>query len=444
MKREFKTSKVMITVVLVGLAVVFAYSVTAFSTIDERLGIIIDRWLFRENVALVLLKVVSPDVDADNCFLAVHRFPSMFLPTERGLTERMFVGFVKPGDTVEVRIEIPAIPVKLETDEEGYYKISYYEPQEVFVVSACVNNGNLVYKAGRTVEIFPKSLVHKEFIDIRKLYDKADYYGEAAKSSKLVEGISSLNSKCEISLTDGRGVCVTLVGGPYLYSIRGLEVTYGIRNYPTKTLLYMESFFDITSCNNYDCSNVNPEWMYAGKKGTPSYIEAEITPWLSGDRKVRIYFMVKYIYETYTIEDSHNGFRFKYWILYPSHIGGIERADNLGESKDYGIVNYELLSPPEYAFIAKGDIEIIFGVDTKVGDDIISTSNVLFVSPEGWEYLLAVHLYASIRQDNQYTTPYVSIRDVSGRGHPWYYWWFKDDNPAFLEVLISPASGFSP
>jgi len=34
----------------------------------------------------------------------------------------------------------------------------------------------------------------------------------------------------------------------------------------------------------------------------------------------------------------------------------------------------------------------------------------------------------------QYKSPYVSVKDVSGKSYSWYYWWYKNNDPLNYEV----------
>ena len=36
--------------------------------------------------------------------------------------------------------------------------------------------------------------------------------------------------------------------------------------------------------------------------------------------------------------------------------------------------------------------------------------------------------------DDRYSTPYVSVVDISGKSYPWYYWWYKNNDRMTYEV----------
>ncbi len=435
-------SKKATLIMLLLLSPVLVHMVITYSQVDEEIEASLRKWISGEPVVIISLEIQSPRIDADKCFIAVHRFPTMYNPTENGTTERLYAGIVKPGDSVRAKFDISGIPVKYSMDPaSGRYKVEYYEPQELFILTHCVKDDRTVFKVGRVVEVYPESIVHTEVIDIERLALEMSYYTEPSVCSGVQCGGTSDSPVCQLDITDSTGYCNTWVRGPYLYSINGLETSYGIVSNPVSdspSAVYLEQFHDSVWCPLGYCEYDTPQWNYGGRKLTPSIVSAQVDP-LSGDSRVRIYFMVEYRYEEYWYWDSFSGNAARYWILYPYKLKGVERADYIVDFNAGGVEPYTPPPPPGYAVRSQGDLYINFGEHGAGESDIISASiGVGFVSPTGWSAVLNVNFYEASRDDNQYTTPYVSISDVSGRSYTWYYWWFKDNDPITLELLVGP------
>ncbi|MEB3861599.1 MAG: hypothetical protein GSR84_05180 [Desulfurococcales archaeon] len=435
-RRARVSGKKAIIIVLLLLTPILAHIIMAYSQVDEWIEATLARWIRGEPVVVITLDISTPRVDADKCFVAVHRFPTMYNPTSSG-TERLYAGIAKPGESIRVRFDIVGIPVKYSIDPaSGRYEVEYYEPQELFVLTHCVRGGETVFRVGRVIEVYPKSVIHTEAIELGRLASEAYH----AASTCPGTGCGSSDSPvCLLDVTGGVGYCNAWVRGPYLYSIDGLEASYGIASSPvssSSSAIYLEQFYDSAWCTSGHCQHATPQWGYGGKKLAPSLVSAQVDP-LPGDSKVRVYFMVEYRYEEHWYRDSASGDVVRYRILYPHKLKGVERADYIVDFNAGGMEPYTPPPPPGYATRAQGDLYINFGGHTAGGSNIVvASTSVRFISPMGWTAVLDVNLYGASRDDSQYTTPYVSISDVSGRPYTWYYWWFKDNDPSTLEVLV--------
>ncbi len=123
-------------------------------------------WRSGKPVVLVKLNVFLHGVDADKFFVAVYRFPAMYVPAG-GLVSAQVV---PPKATVTLMEFVPGIPVKVRFDEASrQYIVDYYEPQEYLVIAHCTRGGKTVFRVGRTVEVYPRSIVHREDVDLGRL-----------------------------------------------------------------------------------------------------------------------------------------------------------------------------------------------------------------------------------------------------------------------------------
>jgi hypothetical protein len=151
-----------LALVLVPL-VLFSAFIGVFLYRDE-ISVLVNSWFNNNPQMLVKLKVKLPSVDAYMCFVAVHRSATPYVP----INERLFAGTVAPGVEVEVKKLIPAIPVKLRYDERiKQYVVEYYEPQQFFILVHCVKGDTTVFKYSRIYEVFPRSIIHQETIEIQ-------------------------------------------------------------------------------------------------------------------------------------------------------------------------------------------------------------------------------------------------------------------------------------
>jgi hypothetical protein len=417
-----------LALVLVPL-IMFSAFIGVFLYRDE-ISVLVNSWLNNNPQVLVKLKVKLPSVDADVCFVAVHRFETPYVP----VNERLFAGIVAPGVEVEVKKLIPAIPVKLRYDERTkQYVVEYYEPQQFFILVHCVKGDTTVFKYGRVYEVFPRSIIHQEVIEIQ---------GSSRPprlSANLIDGGGgSTQPTCNIyRIYDpndpfARGECRTWVLGPYLYSIEGLRTRYGIKHYPKPSAIYLTAFYDSAWCPPY-CEEITPNWKEAGKMLAPSLAD-KVTDWLTGNSKVRVAFDVAYRYYMYDWCDGVAGVCWFYWLLAPYRVYGVLKASGVG----LGYVEY--YSPPQhpnYAHDMYGDITLWFEINQQTDEVIVTITIGFSCDYEGWSAGLSISFYKAVRSDNQYASPFVYIEDLTGRTYTWYYWWYKDNNPLNLEILVS-------
>ena len=390
------------------------------------------RWLNGEPLMVVKLLVHAPSVEADACFVAVHRFPSQYNPTESGFTERLYAGFVPPGSTVTVRAVLSAIPVKLTLDESsGRYRVAYYEPQEFAVIISCARGDAAVYEWARVVSVYPARPIH--VVEVRPPAS-SHVWGTGSGRSKATE---STAFNCTVALTDrgrgyARGYCYTYVAGPLLYSVEGVSTAFGVcggigQGCLRPSAVYLEAFGGVTWCNGSLCSRSGPAWIGAGGKLAPSTVTGLTRP-LTCNCFVRLLFRVKYVLEVYEYRDVFSGNAVRYWLFYPSRVTDVIRADTLGVGR---VFVYTPPQPPPYATCTVSNVTVWFSAEARETGKIVARTPVAF-SYEGRRWVLEVGFYGAGRSDNQYTTPFVEIR--AGRA---YCWWFKNDDPMSYEVVVS-------
>ncbi len=442
--------------VVFTLLAALAVSITLPSTVyRDELTVVFESWRSGRPVVLVKLNVIVPKIDADECFVAIHRFPTMYAPTG-DRTERLFAEVVTPGTTVSVSKFIPGIPVKTHLDEKtNQYVIDYYEPQEFIIITHCVKGNTTVFKFSRIVEVYPRNIVHREDVDVGKLAEELRKGQSTSIHTSNVDvrddgsSAGSPQFSCNIECSGGRCWCITWVSGPYLYSIEGLETSFCLYHdrWGISSAVYIEGFFDITSCPG-SCS-LKPQWSSVGKVLTPAIVGGCTQPGLQGYNKVRIYFNVTYRYEENWWCDQASGVCWIYRFLYPEAIGGVGRADVLGVESLSPYIPQRPTSGVVVVGPALGDKSIYFdGIFkdyyTYRSDISIASVNITFNYARFWSTTLEVHFYGCGVIDRQYTTPYVKVVDVSGKAYQWYYWWYKpsemysEGDPMTYEILFSP------
>ena len=428
----------LVALVVTVLALAFIAVAHGGDALDE-VQLLFRSWIEGKQLMIIKLRVHVPQVDADKCFVAIHRFPTSINPTKDGYTERVYAGFVAPGATVVASKLLSAVPAKLAYDESiGAYRVAYYDPQEFMVIVHCVGNGKTTYKWARIVEVFPSKPVY--VVDVRpprEAQAEPEVLAVNGKPVRSVEPtlISRPKFECKIiptTVTGDRGYCYTYVAGPNLYSVEGISTAFGLLGGPRPSAVYIEAFSDSAVCPLGYCDYDVPIWSSSGRKLAPSVITGTTLP-LTGNSYVRLYFRVKYVYEEWEFWDSGlTGMMVKYWFLYPSRVTDVVRADTLG----VGVVaTYEPPEvPPPYATCAVGDRVIWFNMgEVRETDISIARVSVTFSYADLWSVTLAVDFYRAGRDDDRYTVPYVVVK-TGGRG---FCWWFKDDDPMTYEVLFS-------
>ncbi len=408
---------------------------TPVATHTAELGLLVSSWLHNKPRIMVTLVIHTPSVKADACFVAVHRMPSASAPTGNGLSKRIYAGTVTPGSAVAVRALLPAAPGAV--DVKNGYHILYYEPQEFFVLVACVSGHRIVYSWGRFIQVVPHSM-----ITVKDIYppSKPPRMIPVARASAATRppitptGIIDAGQlfKCNIHVTDDEGdsatgYCYTWVEGPNLYSMNGLTTRMGLKY---GSAAYFESFYAAENCDLGLCGETPPGWTSAGKHLASSVVEEETEP-LTGNHYVRILFYVEYRYEMWTMYDSGlTGTGMRYWMLYPDTITAVMRADRLGLP---WMGDYTPPPAPPYAMPGQSHMTIYFAEPGQVilSDNVGASVGVTFGVPGAWSVTLKVHLYHAVRRSEGFTTPYVRV-DASTP----YTWWYKCNDKTTMEAMF--------
>ncbi len=225
--------------------------------------------------------------------------------------------------------------------------------------------------------------------------------------------------------------CYTWVLGPYLYSIEGLETSFGIR---WRTVVYIEGYGYGMPSTGY-CPELPPRWNSLGKMEVASTVSWE-TSGLRGDQRDRIRFGVTYVLERYYIAVGPNVGGRCVWRIYPVEIWGVERLFS-PEQYRADRVPYHATGP------VRGDRSVYFApwrdffASFRQPDHVVASTPVTFsmttsAGPVSWT--LPVGFYRAGVPGRP--PPYVRIRDVSGRTSPWYWWWFRDNDPTYYELIL--------
>lgn len=432
---------------IILIVLILASTPIAISQEDE-LERLYKSWIEGNPLVLVRLDVKIPKVDADECLVVVARFPTPLAPTEYGRLEYLYTGSVSPDSTITVKKYIPAIPVKLKYDEVSRsYTVKYYEPQEFILIVNCVKGKEEVLVFNRGISVYPKSLLNRVEVDIAKLMEASGFNtqerpityeevvskdwsiitSEDANMRDIGEGGGGTgNQICSMTIVEQRpdykrGECRAWVKGPYLYSLSGLNTSFCFVHYPRPSAMYLTYFAGVSYLGNPP--SLNP----AGKKITAATFSG-CSSQLTGNSRVRVYLYVKFVYEEILM--CGNYFCREVGILYPSAIRDV--GTWLEPSEVY-------LPPQTRPHCADGPSvgdriqPFLEDYEIREGDSPISSISITFSLP-GNIVSLNVELYNAGRNDNQYTTPYVNITDVSGKTYGWYYRWFKYCDPMTYEL----------
>ncbi|MEM1633638.1 MAG: hypothetical protein QXE68_05420 [Sulfolobales archaeon] len=416
------------------LAIVYIY--------QDDLAVVFNSWLSGEPKIMVKLEIHIPPVQAELCTVHVRKLPTPYRPTETGFSEQVYAGLHRPGDTVVVK-ELHAAIVAKARIEKGEYKVEYYEPVEYLIVVLCKKGGTAL-RYGRIHEVYPISLVTTHVVEV-KFEEKP---GERYPSYYTIDGGGGSSTNpllCNFySVTPPPGAleaaeCITLVRGPYLYSLPGLETAFGVKGEgeAKPSAVYLEAYWDSAYCPVVCERDTPQQWSSAGKRLTTSWVSGE-TASLSGRFRDRVYFSVLYRYEKwYTSYDGFAGIGELYWIIYPLKVKDIQRSESLYPITPYEKEYLSVVEPaPSYAGEPVWGDRIIWFTPAKETDEVLVGTSVSFSFTFG-VFTLTVNLYKAGRYDQIYTTPYLRVRDVSGSTTAWYYWWFANNDPMLYEVRFS-------
>ena len=413
------------TALLIALALVIPLATLTTVAFSEELQVILSYWLQGRPRMLVRLDIEIPSVDAERCSVLVRRFPAPYNPTKDGWPEDIYFDTHPPGTTVAVKRVLFAHVSKYEVDPRtGEYKVGYYEPQEFLVVVSCLGNGGgTVFKWGRVVEVFPRSIIHLERVRLETATGSRDE-GSGGGSGDYFT--CSIVMEYE-SGTYKRGSCLTWVRGPSVYSVEGLSVSFGLDHSARTSAVYLESFGDFQpGASPQPESEVS--WSSTGRKLVPTVISRETSP-LSGNLRDVVYFEVHYRYE-YSVYCKLESC-LTVWTLYPYYIGGVARSAE-EPTLPYGLTPYTPPPGPWYAFEGQpGSAKIYFDPPYE-SDYTLVDVEVTFEFSFG-AFSLTVSLYKAGRSDSTYTTPYVRVDSTR-----YYWWWYRDKDPMTYEVLVTP------
>lgn len=405
---------------------------------QDDLTVVFNSWLSGEPKIMVKLEVRIPPAQAELCTVHVRRLPTLVRPTKTGFSEEVYTGVHRPGDTVVVK-ELHAAIVAKTRIEKGEYKVEYYEPVEYIVLVLCRSKEG-VLRYGRIHEVFPRSLVSTHVVEVKLEREDEEYSlshefnGGGGYSPPISCNFYPVSPPPGSNILEA-AECVTWVRGPYLYSLPGLETAFGL-NYQPPSAVYIESFYDATYCSTcYSCMRNQPQyWSSFGKRLTPRESACETTS-LLGRWRDRVYFNVVYRYEKVCAGTSFAG-GVLVWIIYPRAIGGLERSEVMS-GVPYDKEYLSVIEPaPLYARGPfRGDRIIDFNV-TEQTDEVLVDTAVSFGFTFG-VFTLSVSFYRASRVDNNFVSPYVRVRDVSGITTTWYYWWYTNNDPKLYEVKFS-------
>ncbi len=131
----------------VVLLLLTACGVAVATAVNDDVSVLFNSWLEGKSKGVVKVKVNVPEVKgAKSCFVAVHRFPTSYNPTEKGLSEVVYRGKIRCGSEIEVRDYINMVQVK--TTKIGKEMKAVFDSPEYFVV-VMSDNG---YGYGRIVQ----------------------------------------------------------------------------------------------------------------------------------------------------------------------------------------------------------------------------------------------------------------------------------------------------
>ncbi len=427
----FRNSSFIVAVTIL----ILVTGVVALTNGDE-ISVLFGSWLGEKPRMLVRLEIRLPQVDADRCAVIVKRFPTMYNPTENGYTELLYKGVHSPGTIVEVKNTLFAYVARYRLDPRtNELVIDYYEPQEYAVFVNCVRGNATIFKWVKVVEVFPRSMIHTERVEVGGSYDKL---GLSLSDISLSPSESNPFSCNIVIVEEGPtpyklGECYTWVKGPIIYSISGLNTSFILYNYPRVSAVYLEAYADSEFCVTGCRSESQVQWRSVGKKLTPSLIGRETTG-LTGYYKDTIYFYVRYKYEWSVMCDGFAGFCVVDWILYPADIRSVART---GEEPSLPYSRYLYIPPtPPYYKSPGGVGETIIGFapeGTSETDTFIPGITVSFTYAGFWSASLTVNYYKAVRDDTQYTTPFIKVNATRN-----YWWWYKDNDPRNYELLVAP------
>ncbi len=368
------------------------------------LFLLFNSWLEGKPLGIVKISVETPKADGI-CFIAVHRFFTPINPTKAwNQTDVIYRGKVKCGESVVVKDTIRMMQVGAR-EVNGEVMPIYDSPEYAVVV---------VSKSGGFNRIIQTDIVKP----ITEVKVKAEF--ESGESASPAEAPSTSRT-CKIS--SNPDACVLDVKLAYINSIPGLKTAFGLEGVRPSTM-HIEGWGSSCISSEPDTPCPPSAWRSGGKKLTISNV-GEISDYVSDGQRAIVWGGVEYLYERHAVWDDEFEAYWKYEFFYPRAIGGLSPPQVVGSYTPPP-------TPPSYAAGPQnGSCEINFEKpypsDTKLNLTAQAVLNIGELS-----FSISISPYQS--GDDRHPTPYLSIVDVSGKGYPWYYWWYKNNDRMTYEV----------
>ena len=387
------------------LVLVVVGGVPAMAANDE-ISLLFNSWLEGKPLGMVKIEVDTPKSD-DICFIAVHRFFTPSNPTKTwNQTDVIYRGKVKCGESVVVKDIIRMMQVGAR-EINGEVRPIYDSPEYAVVV---------VSKSGGFNRIIQTDIVKP----ITEVKVRAEFEKRGTESIYLAE-VQGKSTTCYINSNPDS--CVLDTKLTYLNSIPGLKTAFGVERNPP-SVMHIESWGSFCFSSDPDTACPPSMWYSSGKKLTISQF-GRLSEYISNGQRAIVWGDVEYRYERYALWDDDFEIYWKYEFFYPAAIMGLSTPQVVGNY-------YPPSSPPSYASGPyKENYEINFEEPYQSNVKLdLSTSIGLSIGPVSFG--ISISPYKS--GDDRYSTPYVSVVDISGKSYPWYYWWYKNNDRMTYEV----------
>ena len=411
-KVSYIIAGVLLSLVIVPIAVAY----------QDDLYLLFQKWLSNEPKAMNKLMIYVPNVpNAFRCYLLVKVFPTPHEPTN-GKPKTLYKGAVSPGQVVVVKHVFDAIPVSLRY-VNGEYKVRYYEPKEYGIYMLCIDrNKHTVYRFGRIYQVVPTKLIN--VIEIRPEVKYGIQTSVAnLRNSAIIKTSNDADYISQCTWFD-YDKCIAWIAFTYINSIPGIRTYFKILGGPIPSAMYIEAF-----SREYTDLESPPPFSSAGKKLVASVV-TQSTDYVSDGERGKVLLNVVFEDDQDWFCDGFVGLCVCFESFYPIEVRGTKLDENYAGHYE------EPATPPSYATgPIKGSIDVYFANpgEVKETDEVtgVKTSLTLYES-----VTVTVDIYKAVRRDNEYTTPYVHIEDISGKSYYWYYWWYKDNDKKTYEVRL--------
>lgn len=412
-------------IALIAISIASLALVGSYVYVDD-IHLLFNSWLEGKPKAMnkLIIHVPSPP-NAYKCFVIVKRFPTPLEPTKNGRSELLYKGVVSPGKVVVVKHIFDAVPVSFKA-VSNEHRVLYYEPKEYFIGILCIDKDkHTVFRFGKIYQVVPRKLINE--VDIWPRAKASLSSLEMPKLSGIAEESSSPDYVSECTWYDV-DECIAWIAFTYVNSIPGIKASFGILGGPIPSAVYIEAFSRTYTDVEASMGEI-PPFDSAGKKLVSSDV-TEKTDYVCDGRRGKVLLDVVFRDEQDWFCDNFVGLCVCFETFYPVEVGGIKLDSN------YSGWYSQPSSPPLYATgPIHGDITIWFAKP----NEVIETDEVTGVRTSLTVYgsvTVTVDIYKAVRYDSEYTTPYVEIKDVSGKTYDWYYWWYRDNDKKTYEVLL--------